>query len=139
MWSRRIDRGAPQDGIEAFERQHADALGAAELNARLGISTGSATEPVDRLEQAGHLERSPHPTDRRRKVLAPTEATVGRVLSALRPLSERVDALAATFTPGEQAVIERHLRAVTGCFLDFAHPAPEEQSSVPGPEKDPSP
>jgi DNA-binding MarR family transcriptional regulator len=51
-------------------------LGPAELSARLGISTGSGTELVDRLERSGHLHRRRHPSDRRRVSLHPTETAV---------------------------------------------------------------
>ncbi|MFW3385370.1 UNVERIFIED_CONTAM: MarR family transcriptional regulator [Kocuria sp. CPCC 205274] len=116
-----------------------DRLGAAELSGRLGISTGSATELVDRLEQAGHLERRAHPSDRRRKVLAPTDAALGATLGALQPLFERLDGLVETFSPEEQAVIERYLRAATGHFLDFAHEPPAREHPAPGTSKDPAP
>jgi DNA-binding MarR family transcriptional regulator len=116
-----------------------DRLGAAELSGRLGISTGSATELVDRLEQAGHLERRAHPSDRRRKVLEPTDAALGTTLGALQPLFERLDGLVETFSPEEQSVIERYLRAATGHFLDVAHVPPVQEHPAPGTSKDPAP
>jgi DNA-binding MarR family transcriptional regulator len=36
-----------------------------------GLTTGSATRMVDRLEQAGYVSRSPDPADRRRVLVAP--------------------------------------------------------------------
>jgi len=86
-------------------------LGPVEVSARLGISTGSGTELVDRLERAGHLRRERHPTDRRRVRLQPTEESVGRVLEALGPLLADLDAVADGFTADEQRVIGRYLRA----------------------------
>ena len=85
-------------------------FGPAELSARLAISTGSGTELVDRLETAGHLERHPHPTDRRRRTLQPSRSAVGRILAELGPLFHELDELAATFDPQEQATIARYLR-----------------------------
>jgi len=90
----------------------ADPLGPAEVSARLGISTGSGTELVDRLERAGHLRRERHPTDRRRVRLQPTDATAARVVDTLRPLLDDLDAVAAGFTPEEEQVVLRYLRAV---------------------------
>lgn len=116
-----------------------DRLGPVELSGRLGISTGSATELVDRLEQAGHLQRRAHPSDRRRKVLEPTDAALDRTLGALQPLFERLDGLVETFSPEDQAVIERYLRAATGHFLDFAHGTPAQDDPAPGTSKDPTP
>lgn len=86
-------------------------LGPAELSDRLGISSGSASELVDRLEAAGHLRRDRHPTDRRRVTLTPTDGAIGRILETLRPLFTDLDALARDFTPAEQDTIRRFLRA----------------------------
>jgi DNA-binding MarR family transcriptional regulator len=85
-------------------------LGPAELSARLGISTGSGTELVDRLERTGHLRRARHPTDRRRVGLHATDEAVARVLSALRPLFDDLDDLAEGFSDAEQDAIIRYLR-----------------------------
>ncbi len=85
-------------------------LGPVELGARLGLSSGSATGLVDRLEAAGHVRRQPHPTDRRRLVIAPTESTARNVFGVLRPMLEDLDALAGEFTAAEQQAIERYLR-----------------------------
>jgi len=114
-----------------------EGLGAAQLSGRLGISTGSATELVDRLENAGHLHRRAHPSDRRRKVLEPTDTAMNRTLGALQPLLANLEELTTQFSPEEQAVITRYLRAATGHFLEFAH-EPRGQEA-PAPSKDPAP
>lgn len=97
-------------------------LGPAELSSRLAISTGSGTELIDRLEAAGHLERHPHPTDRRRRTLHPSRSAVGRILAELGPLFRELDDLAETFDPQEQATIARYLRGaarrMTACAED---------------------
>ncbi len=87
-------------------------LGPVDLSARLGISTGSGTELVDRLERSGHLHRERHPSDRRRIVLRPTPEAVTRILGTLEPLFGALDGLAEEFTPDEQAVVGRYLRDV---------------------------
>lgn len=99
-------------------------LGPAELSERLGISTGSATELVDRLEAAGHLRRDRHPTDRRRVALTPTDGAVGQVLRTLGPLLADLDALARDFTPAEQDAIRRFLGRAEQRLLDYAHQPP---------------
>lgn len=98
-------------------------VGPAELSERLGISTGSSTELVDRLEAAGHLRRERHPTDRRRVTLTPTDDAVGRVLQLLGPLFDDLDALAREFTPGEQDTIRRFLRGAEDRLHDYARSA----------------
>ncbi|MGQ7298284.1 MarR family transcriptional regulator [Quadrisphaera sp. KR29] len=86
-------------------------LGPADLSERLGISTGSATELVDRLEGAGHVRRERDARDRRRVALAPTESTVSSTLAALGPLFADLDALVSEFSAQEQATVVRYLRA----------------------------
>lgn len=44
-----------------------------DLAARLGHTTGSITALIDRLEKAGHVQRRPHPTDRRSQTLHLTD------------------------------------------------------------------
>lgn len=88
-------------------------LGPVELGHRLGISTGSATELVDRLERAGHVVRERSAQDRRRVLVTPHPNTVRRVIGELTPLLADLDELATAFTPEEQEVIGRYLRAAT--------------------------
>ncbi len=45
---------------------------------RLGISTASTTNLLDRLTASGRLTRSPHPRDRRSLVVRATEHAPGR-------------------------------------------------------------
>ncbi|MFI7601274.1 MarR family winged helix-turn-helix transcriptional regulator [Actinoplanes sp. NPDC049681] len=61
-------------------------IGPVELGQRLGIRSASATVLVNRLVRAGHLERRPHPGDRRRITLAATEHAHRSIRDALNPL-----------------------------------------------------
>lgn len=80
------------------------------VSARLGISTGSASELLDRLERAGHIERHRSLDDRRRVTLTPTPRAVENVLSELAPLIAALDDLAAEYPPEQVAVITTYLR-----------------------------
>jgi DNA-binding MarR family transcriptional regulator len=84
-------------------------LGPARLGQLLGMTSGAATTLVDRLERAGHLERRPHPSDRRRKVLAVTVSTHERILEELHPVASAVDEFASSFPPAELRVLRRFL------------------------------
>lgn len=95
-------------------------LGPAELSARLGISTGSATELVDRLERAGHVNRRRDDRDRRRVGLEPTDAAANEILGELGPLFAALDTLAAEFSPPEQEIIAGYLRAAAQRMRAFA-------------------
>jgi DNA-binding MarR family transcriptional regulator len=53
---------------------------------RLGLTTGSVTSVLDRLEKAGYLTRAPHPSDRRKLVVRATETAVQRAGELIGPL-----------------------------------------------------
>jgi DNA-binding MarR family transcriptional regulator len=95
-------------------------LGPAELGHRLGIRSASATTLVDRLEAAGHVERHPHPSDRRRLAVTPTERAAEAAYEALAPLIAGLDAAAAELTPAERAAAARYLDRVTGVMRSYA-------------------
>jgi DNA-binding MarR family transcriptional regulator len=94
-------------------------LGPLELSHRLGISSGSTTELVDRLEHAGHLQRQRDSQDRRRVSLHPTPRAVTQILSELHSLLTALDALAEEFTADEQAVIARYLHAASHILASY--------------------
>lgn len=102
----------------------AEPLGPVELGELLGIRSASATVLVDRLEQAGHLTRTPHPLDRRRRVLRPTDHARTEVLTALTPLIEPLHELAETLTDDEAATVLDFLRRAAAVFTTYAtdHP-----------------
>lgn len=59
----------------------------------LGISSASTTKLLDRLEHAGHLRRSPHPSDRRALVITLEPATRAEALRTVgAQQARRVDA-----------------------------------------------
>ena len=66
-----------QDVPEATPRLLAD---------RLGLTTGSVTSMLDRLEKAGYLTRSPHPGDRRKLIVRATETAAQRSRALVGPL-----------------------------------------------------
>ncbi len=97
-----------------------DPIGPAELGHRLGITTGSATELVDRLERAEHITRHRAESDRRRVSLVAQEHSIRRALDELSPLFESLDELATEFDDAEQAAIHRYLREARDRLSRFA-------------------
>jgi len=76
-----------------------------EISQRLFVTSGNVTGLIDRLEEAGHLARLPHPEDRRitLAVLTPT----GRELfGQLYPVHmDRIARLLSALTEQEQALL----------------------------------
>lgn len=69
-----------------------------DLASHLRISTASTTKLLDRLESSGHLERRPHPRDRRARVVVLTDVSreefyrhFGERLRAMRAVADRFD------------------------------------------------
>ena len=117
--ARRLDLGV--NDLAAIDHLIGDEpLGPVELGNRLGIRSASATVLADRLEKAGHVVRVPHPTDRRRQTLRPTDHARTEVFRALAPILEPLQALAATLTADEAGVIVRFLQDAAGILTDYA-------------------
>jgi DNA-binding MarR family transcriptional regulator len=83
---------------------------------RLGITTASATGMVDRLVDSGHLERHPHPTDRRRVRLRHTPQAEAVMWQALAPLLAGVTTVEERLTDEERAVVARFLRDIAAVW-----------------------
>ncbi len=81
-----------------------------ELARRLNISTAAVTVLIDRLVAAGHARREPHPTDRRRVLVVPAEASVQRAMAGLAPMIMGIDGLLDAYGAREQAAITDYLR-----------------------------
>lgn len=80
-----------------------------DLAHHLRISTASTTKMLDRLTAAGHIERRPHPTDRRARVIVLTPSSrrtffehFGERLQSMRGVADR-------YTDAELAAIARFL------------------------------
>jgi DNA-binding MarR family transcriptional regulator len=79
------------------------ALRMKELAKKMGVTTGTLTVMIDRLEQQGLLHRTPHETDRRSYLIALT-AKGQRLFAEHHQYHLRLTAeITATLTPEEQA------------------------------------
>lgn len=65
------------------------------LSAMLGFSTASTTKLLDRLSASGHLERHPHPTDRRALEIRATAHAHEEIRGRLRAMHDAMYAIAA--------------------------------------------
>lgn len=79
-----------------MREQRGEIVSPHELAEHLRISTASTTKLLDRLTLSGHLERKPHPRDRRARVVVLTQASRDEFyrhfsarLRAMRGVTER--------------------------------------------------
>lgn len=109
----------PSD-VLALEHLFADGpLGPADIAARLGMTTPAATALVDRLERAGHVERRPHPSDRRRLEIVPTAQAEAAAYAAIAEMIEGMAEVGARLTLAERAVVARYLDDATAVLRGF--------------------
>lgn len=87
-----------------------------ELATRLEMSTAATTHVIDRLVAVGHVERRPHPVDRRKIVVVPAPASVARAFEELAPMIAGVGAAADAYSAEEQAVISGFLSSVVDLY-----------------------
>lgn len=83
---------------------------AAAIAAQLHITSASTTKLLDRLERAGHITRSPHPTDRRALAIRVTPETRRVATETVGVQQSRRFHAAARLTPAEREVVIRFLR-----------------------------
>jgi DNA-binding MarR family transcriptional regulator len=76
-----------------------------DLAAHLGISSASTTVLIDRLVRSGHVERRPHPTDRRALVIAPTIASDDEVRATLGEMHRRMIEVAEALDADDAAAV----------------------------------
>ena len=99
-----------------MREQRGQAVSPHDVAAHLRISTASTTKLLDRLVDSGHVERRPHPTDRRGRVVVLTDGArhaffrvFGERLRAMRTIAMRYD-------ESELSVIERFLDDLSGAM-----------------------
>src|SRR5690349_1511420 len=109
---------ALQAAVDAFDQAVADRLainrtdlrcldelvrlgsaGPAELAKLLGLTSGSTTTLLDRLERAGYVVRAPDHADRRKVVVRPTPAVLELTGSIYGPLAAEGAGDLSSFSP----------------------------------------
>lgn len=86
---------------------------AGELAQRVGLTTGSVTSLVDRLEKRGYLTRERHPRDRRKVIIVPHYEEKTEVQNVFSNLNENMLSLSAQYTEKELLIIKRFLNEAT--------------------------
>ncbi|MFI1255525.1 MarR family winged helix-turn-helix transcriptional regulator [Streptomyces netropsis] len=95
-----------------------------------GLTTGSATRLVDRLERGGYVVRAPDQQDRRRVLVTPVPDRVARVTAVWDDLGQAWQTLLDGHTEDELEVITRHMRRAH----DLSHDQMRHLRSQPKPD-----
>lgn len=90
--------------IRAIRRIASSPMTMGELATKLGIDAPYATLVVDELERQGFVERRPHPTDRRAKLVATTERGAETAARAEAIMARPPAGLAALSAPELEAL-----------------------------------
>lgn len=85
-----------------FLREQASA---GELAEATGLSSGSVTALIDRLESAGYIERFDDPDDRRRVLVRVCHEAIEPIKATYMAMQKRMFALWSTFEPRDLKVI----------------------------------
>jgi DNA-binding MarR family transcriptional regulator len=80
-----------------------------EIAAHLSISTASTTKLLDRLAESGHLERRPHPHDRRARIIVLTDAARSEFYRHFGERMGRMRGAMSDYTDDELRAIVRFL------------------------------
>ncbi len=80
-----------------------------QIAAHLSISTASTTKLLDRLTESGHLERRPHPRDRRARIIVLTETARAEFYRHFGERMGRMRGAMAEYSDDELRAIVRFL------------------------------
>jgi DNA-binding MarR family transcriptional regulator len=97
--------------------QEATGVTPRELADRLGLTTGSATTMLDRLEKVGYVTRTAHPSDRRKLLVHVTDVARERAFELIGPLVD----------DGERTLLSRYSAEQLELITEFLTNAAELQ------------
>ena len=76
-----------------------------ELARHTGLTSGATTAMLDRLENAGMVERKPNPNDRRGFLIAPAESSAAKAASWFESARNAQDELISSYTAADLEII----------------------------------
>jgi len=108
-------------------------MGAGQLAAVIGLTTGATTTAIDRLERAGYVHRRSDPTDRRRVVVEASEEGATQAFALFDGLVDALARLSDTYTDEQLelllALIQRFRELITEHAATLRTTADRKQSS----------
>lgn len=93
---------------------HSGSLRMKDLAKKMGVTTGTLTVMIDRLEQQGLLKRTPHETDRRSFLIALTEKGQKLFVEHHQYHLHLTEEITATLSKEEQAQLSSALEKIIG-------------------------
>ena len=102
----------PQFSI-LMQLHHKGPCGMSEIGERFDISAAAASQLVDKLVQAGYLERTEDPTDRRAKLLALSDKGKELINQGTEERHRWMDDLTSKLSTEEQAKVVEALNILT--------------------------
>lgn len=119
--------GVGRSDLRALNALEDGPRSAAALAEYLGLSRGSVTALVDRLESAGLVERRTTANDRRSVLVALRDPTWQALATIYRPLGQGVAAAGAALSERDRRSLVRGLGHITAAFAD-ARPAVDDSA-----------
>ncbi|EGL18830.1 transcriptional regulator, MarR family [Paenibacillus sp. HGF7] len=102
---------------------------AGELAKLTGLTTGTVTALIDRLEQAGFVRREKDPHDGRRVIIVPVREKQKAIGALYKPLGNMTREVCEAYTPEQLDLINAFLSRMVGVFE-------QANSGVSGPKPD---
>jgi DNA-binding MarR family transcriptional regulator len=110
-----------------------DALSPSAIGALLDLSSGGATALVQRLEQAGHVTRKPHPSDRRSTLIQLAARTAERLERAESKIVRGLDSVTRHLTEPERIAVSGVLIELVTLSEQLEVPVRRHESAGPRP------
>jgi len=85
----------------------------------LGMTSASVTALLDRLTKTGHVQRTPHPTNRRSNMVTATAGSDNEVRQTLGPMHGRMIDTARGLSADDAALIQHFLESMTAAVDDI--------------------
>ncbi|MFC9549768.1 MarR family winged helix-turn-helix transcriptional regulator [Rhodococcus sp. NPDC056960] len=104
---------------------------ASELAAELTITSASATELVDRIEQAGYARRVPHPTDRRKRLISLSDDGSDEFSRIYGELGGMLGEVYHTMAPADQRTIDHFITEASAAINSRVRPNSKPLASRP--------
>jgi len=95
-----------------------EALSPKQIISHLGLSSGSGTALLDRLESSGFIRRVPHPSDRRSVLIELDREKAAEPIAFYRHMRQSYSDVMAKFSDGELDRIAEFLEKVSEVQLD---------------------